>query len=373
MVNIKQISAALLILAALGCQPAVKHHQNANLHATASLAYAKGFKVTPIEGGKLVTLIDPEDSTRQTGEFALMDDMSAAPQGIAAIKVPCNRIACLSSTYLSYLIELDAIGQIVAINSSRHVQSPNVVDKINDGTIKKVGIEGDFNLEMIASLNPDVILVSPIKAGGYDALKQLGMPLVTITAYDELTPLGRAEWIKLMGLLTGKEHRADSTFAAIEGRYNHLKSLTQNVAHRPTVLSGKLKSGAWYLPGGECFYAHYFKDAGADYIIKDNNKGAKPYDFEVVYQMAANADFWRILSTQKGDYTSEDLLAEDKRYGDFKAFKEGHVFYCNIAEKPYYEESPIKPDVLLADYIHFFHPELMPEYKSLFYCQLERK
>ncbi len=66
------------------------------------------------------------------------------------------------------------------------------------GRIIKVGKEGNFNTEVIAKLNPDVIFVSPFKTGGYDVLKNMGIPLVPMGAYAEETPLGRAEWIKMM-------------------------------------------------------------------------------------------------------------------------------------------------------------------------------
>ena len=50
------------------------------------------------------------------------------------------------------------------------------------------------------SVNPDLILISPFKRGGYDALKEVGIPLMPHLGYKEMTPLGQAEWIKFVGL-----------------------------------------------------------------------------------------------------------------------------------------------------------------------------
>ncbi|MFT3739216.1 MAG: ABC transporter substrate-binding protein [Breznakibacter sp.] len=332
------------------------------------LQYAKGFSITPIDGGNLLRIIDPNNPKSTLALLALMEHDVPVPPGSTVIKVPCQRIACLSSTYMAYLAELDATQNVVAVNSSRHLKNQSVRQRIENGEIRKVGKEGDFNAETLMSLSPDVVFVSPIKAGGYDVLKQLDLPLVPLTAYEEAHPLGRAEWIKAIALFTGKSNRADSLFHATCAQYDSLKHLGASATRKPTVFSGKMKSGMWYVPGGRSFYAHYFRDAGAQYVFDDDTtQGARPIDFEIVYQKAANADFWRIYSNTPGKLTRDQLIAEDKRYSHFKAFTDGRVLFCNIAEKPYYEEGPIKPQLLLADYIHFFHPELLPNHQPVFY------
>lgn len=287
------------------------------------------------------------------------------------IHVPCKRIICLSSTQLTYFFALNNIDDIVAINSSRYLRHEGMKARIESGEVIKIGKEGNFNLEMVAALNPDVIFVSPFKIGGFDVLRNLGIPLVPMAAYNEETPLGRAEWVKMLSLFVGQEEKADSIFAGIEKRYTNLAALTKNVEKRPTVFSGKMRSGNWYMPGGNSFYAHYFRDAGADYIVNDNKQGAYPVDFETIYNKAYECDFWRIIHPEKTGLSLTDLAAQDPRYADFKAFKNKNVLLCNIREKPYYEQAGMKPDVLLADYIHYFHPELLPKHKPYFYSKLK--
>lgn len=287
------------------------------------------------------------------------------------IQVPCKRIICLSSTQLSYFFALNDIDNIVAINSSRYLRHEGMKALLESGEVIKIGKEGNFNLEMVAALDPDVIFVSPFKVGGFDVLRNLGIPLVPMAAYNEETPLGRAEWVKMLALFVKQEERADSIFEGIETRYKNLSALTQNVTKRPTIFSGKMRSGNWYVPGGNSFYAHYFRDAGAEYIIKDNKQGAYPVDFETLYNKAYDCDYWRIIHPEKSGLTLNDLAEQDPRYTDFKAFRNKNVLLCNIREKPYYEQAGMKPDVLLADYIHYFHPELLPGYKPYFYDRLK--
>ena len=281
--------------------------------------------------------------------------------------MPCKKIICLSSTQLAYFLELEATDNIIALNSSRHLFNKEVNRRLKEGSLKQVGKEGNFNIELIAGINPDLILVSPFKVGGYDAIKNLGIPLLPIAAYKEETPLGRSEWIKLISTLTGMESKADSLFHHIDSEYHRYKQMALTIKKRPSVFSGKMKAGIWYVPGGDSFIAHLLGDAGADYVYKDDNKGAYPLDFEAVYEKSNQTKFWRLQVSSSSGYSSEALKTEDERYGDFEAFKNGRIVVCNIQEKPYYEENPVKPHVILADYIHLFHPELLPDYKPVYY------
>lgn len=181
-------------------------------------------------------------------------------------------------------------------------------------------------------------------------------------------PLRQAEWIKFIGLLIGEEEKANAIFDSIKTEYNTLKQLTAKIEKKPVVFSGELRGGNWYAVGGRNFLAQLFRDAGADYFLKDDpNTGGVTLDFETVYSRAESADYWRILNSHNGTFTYDALKAQDSRYADFRAFKDKGVIYCNLKEKPYYENVPTHPEVLLKDLIKVFHPELLPEYTPVFY------
>lgn len=336
------------------------------------LSHANEFKIEENGDRTHLTIYTNEDkSGRFADEFVLVKDSQQAEQIHNAIRVPCEKIICLSSTQLAYFFELGDISNIVGINSSRYLFNEEMNDRVTSGKVKRIGKEGNFNLEVVAALDPDVILVSPYKRGGFDALTNMGIPIVPVASFNERTPLGRAEWIKMMALFTGQEETADSIFQEVEERYFELKKLAKEAGQRPSVFSGKVRSGSWYAPGGDSFYAHFFRDAGAEYVIQDNKQGASPLDFESIYQKAANADFWRLVHPEKDGLTLREFLEQDTRYADFKAAREGNILLCNIREKPFYELSAMKPDVILTDYIYHFHPGLLTDYKPFFYEKLK--
>ncbi len=240
--------------------------------------------------------------------------------------------------------------------------------RLGEGSTQRIGIEGNFDNEVILNIAPDLILISPFKRGGYDALRDVGTPLLPHFGYKEPTPLGQAEWIRCVGLLMGDEERADSLFNAIETRYNALCALTEQVERRPTVFSGELRGGNWYAVGGRSFLAQLFRDAGADYFLRDDPRsGGVTLDFEQVYTAAANADYWRILNSFESTFTYDALRDEDERYTDFRAWKSHGVIYCNLRETPFYEATPMQPDVVLADLIKVFHPELVADHRPVYY------
>jgi len=181
-----------------------------------------------------------------------------------------------------------------------------------------------------------------------------------------------------VGLFVGREEQADSAFRAIEQRYNGLKARVDSLVSQggasamPTVFSGEMHGGNWYAVGGKNYLAQIFRDAGADYIIKDDNTGGVNIEFEQMYAQAAEADYWRILNSFDGDFSYDALKASEPRNTLFKAFRDRQVIYCNMKQTPYYELTPIEPDVVLSDLVAIFHPELAPaDYQPTFYRLLK--
>ncbi len=361
----------LLILPVSCSKPDVGGEQSQIAADEISLKYANGFKITEHGSYKLVEIFDTDNQEKVISQFKLFPRSYEGELKKNEIRVPCKRIICLSSTQLAYFIELDAIDRLVALNSSRFLFDEKVNERIKSGAIKRVGKEGNFNVELVAGLDPDLILVSPYKTGGYESLKNLGMPLMPIASYTEKHPRGRAEWIKLIGLLTGKRRSADSIFHSIDSTYAYYLSKVEEINQRPTVFSGRMHSGNWYVPGGESFIAHLIEDAGGEYIFDNNRKGGTPLDFEAVYSKAHQADYWRLQVSKPPRFSLKKFKREDARYADFEAFKRRNILSCNIREKPYYEENPVNPHLILADFIYHFHPELLNNYKPRYYESLE--
>ena len=344
--------------------------------------YATGFSVRDSADVRLVevgapTPLSATASLRQGGKyhFALVhSDDVAVPEGYTKVRVPITSTICMTALQLSNFTILDAHDVVKGLTGTKNLFNEDILQRVKDGRIVKIGMEGNFDTEMVLAANPQVIFISPSKRGGYDAIKETGITLVPHLGYQELNPLGQAEWMKFIGMFIGKEREANEVFAGIEGRYQQLKSQTSNLKpeDRPTVTSGEMHYGNWHAVGGKNYLAQIFRDAGADYVINDEETSGENLEFEKMYALAANADYWRILNSFPGEFSYEALKAAEPRNELFKAFKERKVIYCNMKQQPYYEISPVEPDVLLKDFVAIFHPELVePDYKPKYYKLLK--
>ena len=264
--------------------------------------------------------------------FALVHDADAVvPEGYVKVKVPIERTICMTSLQLSNFTILDAHDIVKGITGTKNLFNEDIKARVKDGRIVKIGMEGEFDPEVVMAANPDVIM------------------------------------------FIGKEKEAAEIFAGIESRYNELKEKAAKAEQRPTVTSGEMHYGNWHAVGGKNYLAQIFRDAGADYVINDDETSGEDLEFEKMYALSANADYWRILNSYQGDFSYEALKASEPRNEMFKAYKEKKVIYCNMKQTPYYEIAPVKPDVLLKDFVAIFHPELVEkDYQPTFYHLLDK-
>ena len=335
---------------------------------TIHVKYATGFTVRDSADMRLVDVGNRD-------HFALVSsDEVSVPANYIKVRVPIKNTICMTALQLSNFTILDAHDFVKGITGTKNLFNKDILERVKDGRIVKIGMEGEFDTELILSANPDVIFISPSKRGGYDAIKETGITLVPHLGYKELDPLGQAEWIKFVGMFIGKEKEANEIFVGIESRYNELKEKAQDVEKYPTVFSGEMHYGTWHAVGGKNYLAQIFRDAGANYVIDDEETSGENLEFEKMYALAANADYWRILNSFPGDFSYEALKATEPRNALFKAFKEQKVIYCNMKQTPYYEMTPVQPDVLLKDLVAIFHPELVEaDYQPTYYRLLERE
>ena len=329
--------------------------------------YATGYQVKDSAGVRLVTVGDYR--------FALTTaDNATVPDGYTKIHIPIKSTICMTALQLSNFTILDAHDVVKGLTGTKNLFDKDIMARVKDGRIVKIGTEGNIDTEMVLAANPDVIFISPFKRGGYDAIKETGITLVPHLGYKELDPLGQAEWIKFVGMFIGKEKEACEAFAGIESRYNSLKLKVEGLKLEklPTITSGEMHYGNWHAVGGKNYLAQIFRDAGADYVIHDEETAGEDMEFEKMYELAANADYWRILNSYPGEFSYDALKSSEPRNELFKAFKERKVIYCNMKQTPYYEISPVEPDVLLKDFVAILHPELVEaDYQPKYYYLLK--
>ena len=270
------------------------------------------------------------------------------------VKVPIKRAAVYSATHAALLAELGQAHRIGGIFDTQYLKLAGLKQAIAEGRIRDLGLSNAVNIEQVMDLHPDLLMPSPYESqSGYGRLEQIGIPIMECADYMEVSPLARAEWIRVYGMLFGVEERADSLFQAIEQRYEELKALASKSNSRPKLLTERPLGGTWHVPCGESTTGILYHDAGADYLFADiPGSGACALSIEKVVDKAIDADIWLIKNF--GTLTKAQLEQDCPATTLIPA----KLMVCNTEKIPFFEETPFHPEYLLENMISVLHPEL---------------
>jgi len=347
------------------------NRNSVGLDLKSEVDYAKGFDIFKLQNITKVVVKNPRVPKNVIAEYYLVPDLetkSKFADNDNIIVVPLNRAAVFSGTQLSALIKIGLIEKIVGVSEAEYISNNKIKNLISEGKIKELASNGEFYLETALKVKPEVIFHSPYKLNESHPLAVTNITMIPFLDFMETTPLGRAEWLKFTSAFFGKVDLSDSIFQNIVNNYEKYSSMVDSTMTKPTVFSDKYFSGQWYVPGGKSYVAKLFKDAGADYLWKSNEGVASfPLDYEVVYQKAVHADFWRIVGSFNDEGSYEYLKMENELYSHFDAFKNKKIIWCDAQTSSYFENSPLEPHLVLADLIHCFHPDLLPDYEPKYY------
>lgn len=271
-----------------------------------------------------------------------------------SVGVPVKRAAVYTATHAALLAELGVCNQIGGVFDTQYIKHKEIGEAIASGMIRDLGTSNAVNIEQIMDLQPDLLMPSPYESqGGYGRLEQMGIPIMECADYMEVSPLARAEWIRVYGILFGVEERADSLFNAIEKRYVELRTLAQKAEGRPRLLTERPLSGTWHVPCGGSTTGILYRDAGADYIFSNiPGSGANAMSIEMVLDKAMSADIWLIKSF--GALSREQIVQDCPPTKHIPA----RLLVCDTQEVPFFEETPFHPEYLLENLIGILHPEL---------------
>ncbi len=293
------------------------------------------------------------------------------------IYVPVKNIVCLSTTHLAMVSALGEAGSVTGFSGTKFIFDRELEEKVTNGTIREIGYEDNLNKELIVELNPDLVMVYGVgsESSGYTGkLKELGIKVFFNADYLEMDPLGKAEWIKLMGALYCKEQLADSIFSSVEEKYTRLCSIIgEKAARHPDVLLGLPFKDTWYISPGNSYISKLIQDAGGNYLWKDKESPAAfPSSLETVYLKALKAEYW--LNTGTAD-SKTGICAVDPRLADLESFRKGNLFNNNKrisigGGNDYWESGSINPHIVLADIAAILHPELFPDAELYYYKKL---
>ena len=295
--------------------------------------YATGFAIVETDTGTIVEVFQPY--TR------------------ICVREPMRRLGTMSTVQVGFLDAIDALDCLVAVCNPELIYTPVKGDEIDLGDSMKPSAERTLQAGLDALL--------AVNYGQYDnleamRLEKLGVRTIYINEWQEGSPLARAEWIRVLGALTGRLHEADSVFCEVETKYINLKSSISNL-QSTKIMSGNNFRGTWYVPSGKNYLAYLFKDAGAEYpFYQDERETSIPLTIEETLRYFHDADVW---VGANGNSLAE--LAElDEKHTWFTAYQNGRVYNWRKQRLPsgannFWERGVVHPEEMLEDVIHILN------------------
>ncbi len=348
-------------------------------HSKNEIQYAKGLELYKYQGFSILKIMNPWPEAKESFTYILQEKNGIIPDSLKqfiTISIPIKSIVVTSTTHIPALELLGVENTLVGFPNTDYISSEKTRKLIDAGKVREVGVNENLNTEVLIDMNPDLIVSFGLNNSNptLDNLQKSGLKVMLNGDWTEQSPLGKAEWIKFFGALYGLDSKANAVFSEIEKEYKNTLALAKKVTSKPTVLSGAMYQGQWYVPQGESWAALFLNDAQSDYLWKNTKgTGGLSLPFEKVLESAKNAHFW----IAPGDFSSlKQMSNSNPHYNQFASFKNKKVYSYAVNKGAkggilYFEWSPTRPDLVLKDLIKIFHPELLPNYNLFFYQKLE--
>ena len=380
-IRITIILAALVLFSCINSDSNSEKTQSQAQEISDTLEYAVNFEIVKLKKGILLKNLRPWEGNSSPFHYLLVDSSIHIPENKPGadtiyIRVPVQRVVCLSTTHVGYLSALMSDTAIVGLSGPEWIHNPKVQRRFAEGKIKDVGRNMTYDYEAIIDLKPDIILAFGVNQKSAEYIQKLtgyGIEVVVLSEFMEQHPLGKAEWIKFVGALVGKSKEAERFFSKVSNEYLNLSKRAIQEENKPTVLTGLPWKGDWFVPGGASFQAKLLEDAGANYLWSENDQtSGMVVDIESVIDKALEAEYWINLNDYEYKHEVQSL---DERYRNFTAFQKNQLFNNNARKNAaggndYWESGVVRPDLILKDLTHIFHPELVENHQLFYYQRL---
>lgn len=314
-----------------------RQEQNKLVNNAKKLNYAENFNCTYSEKETVISLIHPQ--TKKEEKIILKNTAE-------------RKIISLSSTTNGMISVLNGQSTIIGVSSGAYLYDSILREMFANGAISEFGDESNTSLEKIIESGANIVLYSGFNSEfpNNDKLKQLG--IITIPIYDwrEKHPLGKAEWIKVLGAILQKNEEAENYFNLVKEKYLSLAESSYETS--PSVLSGHLYNDIWYAPYGNSYMGKLFQDAGADYVYKNKiSDGTASLQFSIESILNSNqvTQFW----INPGSTTKKEILAKNQHLEFLPCLDQTYGYSPRMNK--YWERSAIEPHLLLKDLISIFH------------------
>ena len=297
------------------------------------LDYAQQFTADCYEGG--YTMVSIPDS----GQKFLVVPQDAAevdslPADVTVLRQPVENIYLVSTSVMDLILHLDALDSVTLSGTrAEGWYLPEAKQAMKEGRIAYAGKYSAPDYEQILAANCSLAIQNTMILHTPEVKEQLehfGIPVLVERSSYESGPLERMEWIKLYGILLGKEDTAEQVFAAQEAAIAPL--LEQEPTGKSCAFFSLSSNNLATVRKGSDYVAKMIEMAGGAYVFSDltdngNSLATMNLPLEDFYAGAKDADVLIYNSAIEGTIASVSQLTEKfPLLSEFKAVQNGQVW-----------------------------------------------
>ena len=330
---LKLIPAAALALSGCGSKTEPANTESLVFSHHYQLDYAQQFTADCYEGG--YTMVSIPDS----GQKFLVVPQDAAevdslPADVTVLRQPVENIYLVSTSVMDLILHLDALDSVTLSGTKAEGwYLPEAKQAMEEGRIAYAGKYSAPDYEQILAANCSLAIQNTMILHTPEVKEQLehfGIPVLVERSSYESGPLERMEWIKLYGILLGKEEQAEQVFAAQEAAIAPL--LEQEPTGKSCAFFSLSSNNLATVRKGSDYVAKMIEMAGGTYVFSDltdngNSLATMNLPLEDFYAGAKDADVLIYNSAIEGTIASVSQLTEKfPLLAEFKAVQNGQVW-----------------------------------------------
>ena len=330
---LKLLPAAALALSGCGSKTEPANTESLVFSHHYQLDYAQQFTADCYEGG--YTMVSIPDS----GQKFLVVPQDAAevdslPADVTVLRQPVENIYLVSTSVMDLILHLDALDSITLSGTKAEGwYLPEAKQAMEEGRIAYAGKYSAPDYEQILAANCGLAIENTMILHTPEVKEQLehfGIPVLVERSSYESGPLERMEWIKLYGILLGKEDTAEQVFAAQEAAIAPL--LEQEPTGKSCAFFSLSSNNLATVRKGSDYVAKMIEMAGGAYVFSDltdngNSLATMNLPLEDFYAGAKDADVLIYNSAIEGTIASVSQLTEKfPLLSEFKAVQNGQVW-----------------------------------------------
>lgn len=355
MKKIKLLSAVgitFVILTACGNHNNETAVQDKKATEKMELKYAEQFSVEYYDDNtSLISINDGRQYLIVPPETDVPEDVS---DSVTVIKQPVENIYTAASSAVDLINETDSFDKIYAVSTARKDWAlPYMQEALDSGQILYAGKYSSPDYEMLLTGNCGLAIESTMIYHSPEIMEQLenqGIPVIVERSSYESHPLGRMEWIKLYGLILGKEKEAEQFFNEKSEIIDDIQS--DGNTGKTAIFFYITSNGSVNVRKTGDYISKMIELAGGNYIldseslnVKENALSTMNMQFETFYALAKDADYIIYNSTVDGELKNIDQLIEKNTLlSDFKAVKNNNV-WCT--DKNMFQQTTATAEVIL--------------------------